>query len=50
MIGASATKDRTLRVATVLARATSLSEELRGTIRELEAILRNREDEQESDR
>lgn len=39
--------DRAERVASVLARATALSEELRTTIKELEVVLRREDDELE---
>lgn len=49
MITTANPPDRTDRVASVLSRAAALSDELRGTIRELEKILRSGEDERESD-
>ena len=44
----SVAPDRSERVAAVLARATALSDELRGTIKELTAILRHGEENKES--
>lgn len=44
----TASQDRTVRVASVLARATTLSDELRATIGELEKILRHNPEAEEN--